>query len=211
LSARQVRVVGPSGLVRDAVQRSLTAGGLQIAEEVDSDASGIDVVAVLVQPTPDQWRVARTADNHIVVVSDSEAMRFSRARWPGADVVISTEASSAALQETVWRIVLGHPLPESSSVQEVKRFSGLAEDISVALTPRESEILAAIATGKSVKQTARLLGIAPKTVENLQSKLFRKLDARNRAQAVKRGYELGLLGKSSARQSQPIIDLRDLG
>ena len=44
-----------------------------------------------------------------------------------------------------------------------------------------------------MKQTARDLGIAPKTVENLQGRLFRKLGARNRAQAVARAHALGLL------------------
>ena len=49
------------------------------------------------------------------------------------------------------------------------------------------------AAGRSVKQTARHLGIAPKTVENLQSRMFRKLDVRNRAQAVAWAHAAGLL------------------
>ena len=40
------------------------------------------------------------------------------------------------------------------------------------LTPREHQILHSIDRGESVKQTARALGISPKTVENLQSRLF---------------------------------------
>jgi DNA-binding CsgD family transcriptional regulator len=44
-----------------------------------------------------------------------------------------------------------------------------------------------------VKQTARTLGIAMKTVENLQSRMFRKLGARNRAHAVTIAHRLGLL------------------
>jgi len=45
----------------------------------------------------------------------------------------------------------------------------------VVLTGREREIVAAIAAGQSTKQTARLLGISVRTVENLQGNLFRKL------------------------------------
>jgi DNA-binding CsgD family transcriptional regulator len=44
-----------------------------------------------------------------------------------------------------------------------------------------------------VKQTAVALGIAHKTVENLQGRLFAKLGVRNRAQAVLRAHTLGLL------------------
>jgi DNA-binding NarL/FixJ family response regulator len=67
-----------------------------------------------------------------------------------------------------------------------------------ALTRRELDILLSIDRGETVKQTARSLGISPKTVENLQSKLFTKLDARNRAQAVSHAHNLGLLGEGGS-------------
>ncbi|HET7722325.1 MAG TPA: LuxR C-terminal-related transcriptional regulator, partial [Acidimicrobiales bacterium] len=80
---------------------------------------------------------------------------------------------------------------------QMRLVAGLARAASaqpgVVLSRREREILASIAEGKAVKQTARDLGIAPKTVENLQGRLFRKLGARNRAQAVARAHALGLL------------------
>ena len=50
-----------------------------------------------------------------------------------------------------------------------------------------------IDAGLSVKQTARQLGISPRTVENTQRVLYRKLAVRNRAQAVATAYRLGLL------------------
>jgi DNA-binding NarL/FixJ family response regulator len=61
------------------------------------------------------------------------------------------------------------------------------------LTARESDILRFGARGCSIRQTARLLGIAPKTVENIQTRLFRKLGVRNRAGAVAVANALGLL------------------
>lgn len=61
------------------------------------------------------------------------------------------------------------------------------------LTRREVDIIASIDRGLAVKQTARELGVTAKTVENLQSRLFRKLQVRNRAQAVARAHALGLL------------------
>ena len=45
----------------------------------------------------------------------------------------------------------------------------------VELTPRERDILLSIDCGHSVRQTARQLGISARTVENHQSRLFRKL------------------------------------
>lgn len=61
------------------------------------------------------------------------------------------------------------------------------------LSTREYQILEAIDRGRSIKQTALALGVSPKTVENLQGRLFGKLGARNRAQAVYRAHQLGLL------------------
>jgi two-component system nitrate/nitrite response regulator NarL len=61
------------------------------------------------------------------------------------------------------------------------------------LTPREAEILCSIACGHTVRQTARALGIATKTVENTQARLFRKLGAHNRAGALSIAHSLGLI------------------
>lgn len=61
------------------------------------------------------------------------------------------------------------------------------------LTAREFDILRSIAMGHTVRQTARLLAIAEKTVENLQGRLFLKLGTHNRAGAIRAAYTLGLL------------------
>ncbi|MGE0308582.1 MAG: response regulator transcription factor, partial [Acidimicrobiia bacterium] len=60
-----------------------------------------------------------------------------------------------------------------------------------------TDILNCVEEGCSVKQTARSLGISPKTVENTQRHLFKKLGVRNRSQAVARAHALGLLPRSS--------------
>jgi DNA-binding NarL/FixJ family response regulator len=61
------------------------------------------------------------------------------------------------------------------------------------LTARECDILRSIACGHTVRETARTLGIAAKTVENAQSHLFRKLGAHNRPSALVVAHSLGLL------------------
>jgi DNA-binding NarL/FixJ family response regulator len=61
------------------------------------------------------------------------------------------------------------------------------------LTARESDILRCLAQGYSIRQTARALGIAPKTVENVQTRLFRKLGVRNRSGAFAVADAFGLL------------------
>jgi DNA-binding CsgD family transcriptional regulator len=56
-----------------------------------------------------------------------------------------------------------------------------------------SDIAASLARGHSIRQTARALGISPKTVENTQTRLFRRLGVRNRAEALGALEALGLL------------------
>jgi DNA-binding NarL/FixJ family response regulator len=63
----------------------------------------------------------------------------------------------------------------------------------IELTPRQQAVLELIVSGVSVKQTARALGIAVKTVENTQSRLYRRLGVRNRAQAVAVAIAEGLV------------------
>lgn len=67
------------------------------------------------------------------------------------------------------------------------------------LTSRESDILSSMAQGHSIRQTARALGIAPKTVENVQTRLFRKLGVRNRSGALAVADAFGLLRPGALR------------
>jgi DNA-binding CsgD family transcriptional regulator len=67
---------------------------------------------------------------------------------------------------------------------------GSGEGASAALiTPRELEILTSIAAGLSNKAIARRLEISQHTVKFHIESLFRKLDARTRAEAVAKGLE----------------------
>jgi two-component system nitrate/nitrite response regulator NarL len=52
------------------------------------------------------------------------------------------------------------------------------------LTLREMEVLNAMAEGLPTKATARLLGVAIKTVETHKTRVFAKLGVRNQAQLV---------------------------
>ena len=61
------------------------------------------------------------------------------------------------------------------------------------ITPRELEVLHAIADGLSTKEIARRLAISPNTVKTHSARLFAKLAAVRRTEAIARARALGLL------------------
>ena len=63
----------------------------------------------------------------------------------------------------------------------------------IGITARELEILEAIAAGLSNKEIAERLFVSENTVKTHSSRVFDKLGARRRTQAVQRGKELRLI------------------
>lgn len=61
------------------------------------------------------------------------------------------------------------------------------------ITPREHEILELIASGLSNREIADKLFVSENTVKTHSSRLFDKLSAKRRTQAVQIGKELGLI------------------
>jgi LuxR family transcriptional regulator, maltose regulon positive regulatory protein len=77
--------------------------------------------------------------------------------------------------------------------QSTQTKPGLRSPISEPLSVRESDILTLIAQGRSNKEIARTLSIAPETVKSHMKHIFTKLNVERRAQAVSRAQSLGLV------------------
>lgn len=65
--------------------------------------------------------------------------------------------------------------------------------IELGVTGRELEVLQAIADGLTTKEIARRLAISPNTVKTHSARLFEKLSAGRRTEAIARARALGLL------------------
>jgi DNA-binding CsgD family transcriptional regulator len=87
-------------------------------------------------------------------------------------------------KETI--IVREVPAPQFFTLNETR----LRE---LGITPRELEILELIASGLSNREIAEKLFVSENTVKTHSSRLFDKLSARRRTQAVQMGKELGLI------------------
>ena len=77
------------------------------------------------------------------------------------------------------------------------------------LTARERSIVEFIARGRSNKEIARELGVAPETIKTHLKRIFQKLSAELRTQAVVRAQSLGMLKISPS--SGRFVGRRELG
>jgi DNA-binding CsgD family transcriptional regulator len=93
----------------------------------------------------------------------------------------------AALRAVAAGLIVRPPSPPQPG------FAALPEAPSPPLTPREIEVLTALAAGLGNKAVARRLGISPHTVKFHIESLFRKLGAATRAEAVATGLRRQLV------------------
>ena len=61
------------------------------------------------------------------------------------------------------------------------------------LSERELEVLHELAAGHSNKEIATLLHVSPNTIKTRVARLFEKLGARRRTEAIRRARELGIV------------------
>ena len=61
------------------------------------------------------------------------------------------------------------------------------------VSEREFEVLTLLAAGRSNKEIANQLNVSPNTVKTHVAKLFEKLEAKRRTEAISRARELGMI------------------
>jgi len=61
------------------------------------------------------------------------------------------------------------------------------------ISDREFEVLSLLAQGRSNKEIANALEVSPNTVKTHVSRLFEKLEAQRRTEAISRARELGMI------------------
>jgi DNA-binding CsgD family transcriptional regulator len=99
--------------------------------------------------------------------------------------LLPADAGPAQLDAALRAVAAGLTVrPPSPSL---RGFAPFPEEPSPALTPREVEVLTALAAGLGNKAVARRLGISPHTVKFHIESLFHKLGAATRAEAVAKG------------------------
>ena len=138
-----------------------------------ADESGAEVCERLLEASP------RT---RVLLISGAGRISPHAARAAGASGFIAKDAPAAEVARAVQRVGLGGTVFESGPEAP----AGL-------LSEREREVLEALASGATNREIAARLFLSPHTVKEHTSALYRKLEVRNRTEAVQKAQRLGLV------------------
>ena len=178
-------VAGQAGTLAEA--RRLLAG----TEAVDTavvdlhlpDGDGVDLVRDL--------RAVRPDAGALVLTAELDRSHLARAVEAGAAGVLHKSAPIAEVVDAVRRLCAGELLMAPAEVIELLRLAGRRRDEDqaarralAALTPRERQVLQALAEGMGDKEIAARLSVSAETVRTHMVNLLGKLGVDSRLQAL---------------------------
>jgi len=206
----RVLIVDDHPVTRDGLRAALsTSDEIEIVGEADSGEEAIDAVKRL---EPDVVFM----DVRMPGIGGIEATKAIRQAHPDTKVILFTiEESRNAVADAIRAGVSGYLLKDVSA-SELVQAARLAVDGKAVIHPtltrafieevqyvehrpetplsrRESQILQRVAYGATTKEVARDLGISAHTVKTHLERIFEKLGANDRAQAVAIALRRGLV------------------
>jgi two-component system response regulator DesR len=122
----------------------------------------------------------------VLLISGAGRISAEAARACGATGFVPKDWPAVDIARAVRMVGLGMSMfePEDDAAQPA----------GPNLTTREQEVLELVATGATNREIAAELHLSPHTVKEHASALYKKLEARNRADAVLRAQRMGILG-----------------
>jgi DNA-binding NarL/FixJ family response regulator len=183
-----VEVVGEAGSGEEAIA---DAGDLK-PDVVFMDVrmpgmGGIEAARAIRQASPDT--------KVILVTVDESRTSISEAIQAGVSGYLLKDTSADELVNAARLAVEGkaviHPQLTRAFIEEVQTAEKRGD--AAALSRREKEILQKVAYGATTKEVAHDLGISPHTVKTHLERIFEKLGANDRAQAVAIAIRTGLV------------------
>ncbi|HEX4010034.1 MAG TPA: response regulator transcription factor [Solirubrobacteraceae bacterium] len=135
--------------------------------------SGVDVCDSIRKASP---------STRVLLISGAGRMSPAAAKAAGASGFVSKDWEAREVARAVRMVGCGMTVFEPTSEQPAPL-----------LTEREREVLDLIAAGSTNREIAEQLYLSPHTVKEHTSAVYRKLQARNRAEAVQRAQRIGLL------------------
>ena len=189
LSEGVVVVVGEAASGEEAIER---------AKELTPDVVFMDVRMPGMDGIEATRRIrqAAPATKVILITIDESRGAISEAIQAGVSGDLLKDASVDALVDAARNAVEGnaviHPQLTKTFIEEA-RFGESEGPHTTPLSKREREILQKVADGATTRQVATDLGISPHTVKTHLERIFEKLGANDRAQAVAIAIRTGIV------------------
>ena len=144
------------------------------------DGNGLDIV---------QWVRSISSHTALVVLSFSESDEFVLAAMnAGASAFVQ---KAAPLNELIASIEHALTSPESFSAKDIAGAMKRTRN-SFGLSQRELQILTQLHKGAPLKEFAESLFITESTLKTHLSSIYRKMDVKNRVQAIEKAKQSGL-------------------
>ncbi|HWF35470.1 MAG TPA: response regulator transcription factor [Solirubrobacteraceae bacterium] len=212
-----VVLVDDEQLIRAALAQALSTSGLDVVGEADTGERGVEIV-VAMHPdvvlmdlrfsgisgveAVEQLAVLAPA-SRVLVLTRSEENRVVEAIIAGASGYILKSAPPAAIISAVTATAAGESVLSSQIAGklldrmrelDLPAAAGVktAAVIRAALTERELEIFALLATGKRNQEIGHELGLSTNTISNHIASILAKLHLENRIQAAVQAVRSGM-------------------
>ena len=118
----------------------------------------------------------------VLLISGAGRISPAAARAAGASGFVPKEWPAREIAQAVQLVGRGMTV-----------FRQIEDEPTNRLSEREQDVLDLIASGATNREIAERLHLSPWTVKEYAGTVYRKLDVRNRAEAVQRAQRLGLL------------------
>jgi DNA-binding NarL/FixJ family response regulator len=188
MSDDAVVVVGEAGTGEEAVERARELVPDVVFMDVRMPGmDGIEATRRIREASPETKIILITIDESRGAVSEAIAA--------GVSGYLLKDASPDALVDAARNAVEGnaviHPQLTKTFIEEAQAAGD--EPRTTPLSKREREILQKVADGATTRQVASDLGISPHTVKTHLERIFEKLGANDRAQAVAIAIRTGIV------------------
>src|SRR6266849_3702969 len=182
--------LGGSGGVAAPTKRAARRQRLRSPEKEMSELDGFEAVRTI--------RVRHPQVRCLVLTVHDESLYMQRAAVAGASGYLLKTELDKGLIEGVMTVADGraalHPAMTQYLVRELASGRERQEPADQkTLSPREHEVLQAMAHGRSTKQIATELGIGTQTVKTHIAHIYTKMGLRDRTQAVAAALQQGLI------------------
>lgn len=184
-TADELNLVGTRSSAEEAIE-TVRSGGVDVAlmdVSLSGTLTGIEATRIIKESSPET--------KILVLTMYTDPATVAEAIKAGADGYMSKGASRDSLVRAICDVAEGKSVLDPGVTDGV--FGRLGGRQPGALSDREVAVLQSLSNGNSTKETAQELHLSEETIKTYLKQVFRKLQVRDRTEAVAEAFRRGLI------------------